>query len=348
MTAKPKKLLTLAAAALVLAGSALGFYYLWLRPPPVFSHPRIVTINNGEPFRQIASDLKHAGVVRSSIVLTIYAELSDTARRVQPGEYEFKGGERIPTVMGHLVNGDFLAVTVTLPEGLTLHQIAERLGEAGLVCPSAFEAAARRGALVRALGLAPLGAEGYLFPATYRFPPHATAREILETMLRRFYRVMTPEVQKRIFALGLTPSQLVTMASMIEKEAKMPGERRIIASVFYNRLRLHMPLQSDPTAEYSLQGENEPAAVAIRTPSIFNTYDFTGLPPGPIANPGLSSIKAALYPAKTNYLYFVARDNGTHIFSRTYKEQLHAIAMLKRQAPNASSDPGVGTSGRHR
>lgn len=337
-------LIALLACGALFAAVGFGFYYFWIAAPPVFPEARLVTVKKGETFRAVADDLAQAGVVRSSAVLMLYAELSDTARRILPGEYAFKGGERIPAVMGHLVRGDFLVITVTIPEGLTIHQIAERLGEAGLVCPYVFEAAARRGALVDALGMAPLGAEGYLFPATYRFPPDATVTDILGAMLERFYEVLTPRVEERMFELGLTPRKLVTIASMIEKEAKAPGERKLIASVFYNRLRLDMPLQSDPTAEYSLEGEKKPAAVAVRTPSIFNTYDFIGLPPGPIANPGLSSIKAALYPAHTDYLYFVARNDGTHIFSRTYEEHLRAIAALKRRARIAPPRSGVGTA----
>lgn len=337
------------ALCLLLAGALVfGFYYLWIVPPPVFSHPRLVTVRKGESFHAIADGLAHAGIVRSAAVLMLYADVSGTARRVRPGEYAFRGGERIPTVMDHLVRGEFLVVTVTIPEGLTVHQIAERLGEAGLACPSTFEAAARHGALIDALGLAPLGAEGYLFPATYHFPPHATVQEMLAAMLARFYEVLTPQVEERMFELGLTSRKLVTIASMIEKEAKAPGERRLIASVFYNRLRQDMPLQSDPTAEYSLEGEKKPAALAVRTPSVFNTYDFTGLPPGPIANPGLGSIEAALYAAHTDYLYFVARNDGTHIFSRTYQEHLRAIAEVRRGARVRASRPEVGVASDHR
>jgi UPF0755 protein len=129
------------------------------------------------------------------------------------------------------------------------------------------------------------------------------------------------------------------MASIVEKEAKIPGERALIASVFYNRLRLGMPLQSDPTAEYSFEGENHSAAAAVRVPSTFNTYSFAGLPPGPIANPGQRSIEAALYPAKSDYLYFVARDDGTHVFSKSYEEHQKAIAMLRKTVWHDAAKP---------
>jgi UPF0755 protein len=158
-------------------------------------------------------------------------------------------------------------------------------------------------------------------------------------MLTRFYEILTPAVEQRLFTLGLTTRQLVTMASIVEKEARVPSERPLIAGVFYNRLRLGMPLQSDPTAQYEATGEIAHAAAAVHTPSAYNTYSIVGLPPGPIANPGLSSIMAALYPDHTDYLYFVARSDGTHIFSKSFEEHQRAIAGLRRTA-RTSPPPG--------
>ena len=325
------------AVAIVVGGAYAAFSYYWLSPTEEFTPPREVTIEKGEPFRQIARALADAGVVRSALALRLYGEMSETARQIKPGDYAFNGGERIPDVMRHLVRGDFIVVTVTIPEGLTVHQIAERLAETGLVCEDEFEQAARAGAMVRALGLMPLGAEGYLFPATYRFSPHAKSNDVLAAMLARFYQVLTPAVEERMFEAGLDARRLVTMASIVEKEAKVPGERHLIAGVFYNRLRLKMPLQSDPTAEYALDGAKAPAATAVHTASAFNTYDFTGLPPGPIANPGLKSIEAALYPAHTEFLYFVAREGGTHVFSKSFGEHRRAIAIERKPAAGKSS-----------
>jgi len=318
--------------AIVLGGAYAAFSYYWLSPTEKFSPPRELTIEKGESFRQIVRALADAGVVRSELVLRLYGRMSQTASQIKPGDYAFNGGERIPDVMRHLVRGDFIVVTITIPDGLTVHQIAERVAETGLVCEDEFENAARDGAIVRALGLMPLGAEGYLFPATYKFSPHAKTNDVLAAMLARFYQVLTREVDKRMFAVGLDPRRLVTMASIVEKEAKAPAERPLIAGVFYNRLRLKMPLQSDPTAEYELDGAKESAASAVHTASAFNTYDFTGLPPGPIANPGLKSIEAALYPTQTDFLYFVAREGGTHVFSKSFGEHRRAIA-LERKSP---------------
>lgn len=339
MTKRTVMIVLFVVAAVAGCSALLGWYFLWLMPGPALTPRPIIQIDKGDSFRSIASRLQFARVVRSSTVLLIYAELSGTARRIKPGEYQFSGDERIPEVMRHLVRGDVISITVTIPEGLTVHDIAQRLGAAGLVCPPDLERAAREGRLVRALGLGPLGAEGFLFPATYKFPPDATNDRILAMMLSRFYEVITPEAQQRMFELGLNARELVTLASIIEKEARVAGERRLIASVFYNRLKLGMPLQSDPTAEYSFEGESEPAAAAVRIPSTFNTYAFAGLPPGPIANPGLPSIEAALYPAHTDYLYFVARNDGTHIFSRSFKEHEQAIALVRKVALPTPAHP---------
>jgi UPF0755 protein len=324
--------------ALVLA-LVVAWFYLWASPPPTLAPPAQVSIEKGQSFRSIARILQQAGVVRSSTAMVIYGALTGKARRIQPGDYEFKGGERIPEVMRHLVNGDFVSIVVTIPEGLTVHQIAERIAATGLVCQPDFEDAAHDGALIQALGLQPLGAEGYLFPATYKFSPRAKVNDVLSAMLMRFFQVLTPQAEDRMFQLGMTPRELVTMASIVEKEAKVAGERPLIASVFYNRIRLGMPLQSDPTAEYSFEGESESAAAAVRVPSTFNTYSFAGLPPGPIANPGQKSIEAALYPAKSDYLYFVARDDGTHVFSKSYQEHQKAIAMLRRTVWHDAAKP---------
>lgn len=334
-------------AIIAIGGGYSAFSYFWFSPTEQFARAREVTIEKGESFRQISRDLEEAGVVRSGLALRLYGRVSLTASQIKPGDYAFKGGERIPDVMRHLVDGDFMVVTISIPEGLTVHQIAERVGQSGLACQDEFEHAARGGPIVRALGLRPLGAEGYLFPATYRFSPHAKTDEVLKAMLARFYSVLTPEVEERMFAMGLDARRLVTMASIVEKEAKAPSERPLIAGVFYNRLRLNMPLQSDPTAEYGLDGAGESAASAVHSISAFNTYDFTGLPPGPIANPGLKSIEAALSPTQTEFLYFVAREGGgTHVFSKSFDSHKRVIAGEHREAGNRARGDPKGAAGK--
>ena len=318
---------------LVIAAIALAAGWLFaVRPPDRFGEPRVVSIRRGESFGAVAQRMAQAGVVRSALVLALYGKSSGRAAHVKPGDYAFPGGESLATLLRRLVNGDSMIIVITIPEGMTAHQIGERLAQAGLGCQSAFDAAVSDGRMVQALGLRGLGAEGFLFPATYRFSPLAKSDEILGTMIARFYELMTPRVQTRMFELGLDAQQLVTLASMIEKEAQMPVERALIASVFYNRLAVGMPLQSDPTALYNRAGETARAVSAVRTASAFNTYVIAGLPPGPIANPGLPAIEAALYPAHTDYLYFVARHDGTHLFSRSFEDHRRAIDAMRRSA----------------
>jgi UPF0755 protein len=322
----------IAAAVAGIAGLAIGLAVLIAsRPVPRFARPRIVSIRRGESFISAARNLKRTGVIRSAGLLLLYGEWERLATRIKPGDYAFEGGESLETVMLRLVMGDFMTVVVTIPEGLTIHEIGTRLEQAGLTCQGEFDEAAANGPITRAIGLDAMGAEGFLFPATYRFSPRARTNEVLAAMLERFYLLLTPAVEERMFELGIDIRQLVTLASIIEKEAKLPAERRLIASVFYNRLAAGMPLQSDPTAQYNSAGEQAPAATAVHTASAFNTYTILGLPPGPIANPGLSSIEAALYPANTDYLYFVARNDGTHVFSRSFEAHRRAVAERRRR-----------------
>lgn len=323
------KALSVGLVALLIALLAAELYHLWWQPGPPLSPARVVLVQPGQGLRVIAPRLSQQGVVPSALALEVLARVLGVTGQLKPGLYKFDGGESPSEILGHLVRGEALFITVTIPEGLTVHQIGQRLDAAGLVCAGQFEQAARRSPLIDALGLAPLGAEGYLFPATYRFPPNVSPQQVLAAMLARFTALLTPAVTKRIFDLGLTTDQLITLASMVEKEAKVPAERALIAGVFYNRLHLNMPLQSDPTAQYSFDGSQLPVLEAVHTPSPFNTYVIAGLPPGPIANPGQAAIEAALYPTPTNYLYFVARQDGTHIFSRSLKEHDRAIENLR-------------------
>ncbi len=325
---------TLATAAILVAGAAgaAGYYRYWISPAPALPAPRAVSVKRGDSLKSVARELEQAGVVRSALVTRLYAQFAGLSSRIKPGDYAFRGGERIPEVMLHLVNGDSIFVAITVPEGLTLHQIAEKLEQSGLVCDSDFEQQASSGPAVKALGLGWTGAEGFLFPATYKFSPTAGAQRIVVMMLKRFFSIWTPAVEQARFDRGLTSREIVTLASIIEKEARVAGERPLIAGVFYNRLRLGMPLGSDPTAQYNREGIAERALIAVHTRSDFNTYEFAGLPPGPIANPGWSSINAALHPAHSDYLYFVARADGTHIFSHTLAEHERAIASLRKPA----------------
>ena len=304
----------LVAAAFGLSAAASLFYFI-IRPTPVFVPPRIVSIDKGESVTSAARRLSRSGVITNFLAFILYAELTGQARRVKPGDYAFKGGEGIPEVLHHLVNGDFMVVTITIPEGMTVHQIGERLQAAGLACDSLFDRIALNGRLSQALGLGALGAEGFLFPATYHFSPLATSDQILAAMLERFYAVLTPQVEGRMFELGMSVRQLVTMASIVEKETGAENERSMIAAVIFNRLKKKMPLQMDPTVSYGFPNFVGPITKSdLRSMHLYNTYTHSGLPPGPICSPGKEAIFAVLNPADVKYLYFVSRNDGSHIF----------------------------------
>jgi UPF0755 protein len=210
---------------------------------------------------------------------------------------------------------------VTIPEGLAGQQIAELLADRGLVDRDRFVSLLRDRETLGRFGLEGESLEGYLFPDTYRVVKGLNEEAIAQRMVRRFQEMFGPEEQARARELQMTVPEVVTLASLIEREAHVPEERPLISSVFHNRLRRGMPLQSDPTVMYALSRFSGRLTKAnLQAPSPYNTYLRQGLPPGPIANPGRASIMAALYPASSRYLYFVSKNDGTHAFSTTLRE----------------------------
>ncbi|HYD48739.1 MAG TPA: endolytic transglycosylase MltG, partial [Terriglobales bacterium] len=217
---------------------------------------------------------------------------------------------------------------VTIPEGLTVRQIAAELEEAGFGGSDEYLCAAQDTGLLKEVGAPATGLEGYLFPDTYAFPLHTSPRDILRAMVRRFRdQVATLESHRQDSELG--ELEMLTLASIIEKETGLAPERAVIAGVFHNRLRVGMRLQSDPTAIYGWK-EGPPTAADLKVDNPYNTYIYAGLPPGPICNPGLAAMRAALSPAPTPYFFFVARPDGSHEFSTTLEEHNRAIAAIRR------------------
>ena len=242
-------------------------------------------------------------------------------------------------VLRRLESGRVVTHQVTIPEGFTALDIAQLLASERLADPVRFMALVGDPALATRLGLPGPTLEGYLFPDTYRLSRGMGEEEILQIMAARFRQVVPADIEARAERLQLDIRGVITLASLIEKEAKQDRERPIIAGVFLNRLRLSMPLQSDPTAVYGAPDPRRrvtPLDLQRKTP--YNTYQNPGLPPGPIANPGLSSILAVLSPARVSYLYFVAKNDGTHFFSRTLDEHTHAVRLyqVKDRSPESS------------
>lgn len=293
-----------------------------------------VVIPKGASVQDIGRLLHGQGLIRSPLVFRALAEWSGTAASLQAGEYDFSPGLTISEIIRRLARGEVVTYPFTIPEGYTVTQIADLLANQGLADRDRFLAAASRAELapvpIPDPGQVRYPLEGYLFPDTYRVPRGVSEPELVSLMVRRFREVFTPEMSGRSRELGLTPHQLVTLASIVEKETGVPEERPLVAGVFWNRLRRGMLLQADPTVRYAADNLDRPLSRRdLQVDSPYNTYRYPGLPPGPIANPGAAALQAVLQPTQTDYLYFVARGDGTHKFSRTLPEHLEAVRLYR-------------------
>ncbi len=276
----------------------------------------------------IARALKDGGVIRSRVAFLAVTVARGTRGHLLAGEYEFAPGLTLLEIVRRLEQGRGLVHETTIPEGYAGRQIAELLADKGLVDSDRFMSLLKDGKTLDQYGLGGGSLEGYLFPDTYRLVKGMSEEAIIHRMVRRFQEVFGPEEQARAKELDMSIPDVVTMASLVEREARVPEERPLISAVFHNRLRRGMPLQSDPTVLYALSRFSGPLTKAnLQAPSPYNTYVHQGLPPGPIANPGRASIIAALYPAASRFLYFVSKNDGTHAFSNTLREH---EAMVRR------------------
>ncbi len=292
--------------------------------------PRVVYIPRGSGGRRIAGALAEAGVVRSRWAFLALAVFRGDLRRLKPGEYQFALPATLGEVEAKVADGRTVIHAVTVPEGFTVYDVAGRLAAAGLADAARVQALARDAALIGRLGLDAPSLEGYLFPDTYRLTRGMTEEEILGLMVARFREVFGAAEDQRAQALGMPRHAVVTLASLIEKEARVDRERPLVSAVFHNRLRRNMPLQADPSILYTYPEKRGRLTTAdLRQADPYNTYTNPGLPPGPIANPGRASIQAALGPAEVNFLYFVAKPDGTHAFSRTLAEHARAVQRFR-------------------
>jgi UPF0755 protein len=287
------------------------------------------TVERGATGAQIGASLEERGILRDRRLFLLALRFRDDGRTVQAGEYRFAGPLSTIDVLEKLVSGDTFTFAVTIPEGLTLVETAELLAARGLAEQGALRSAFEERALVADLDAEAHDLEGYLYPTTYRFPRSVPPEELARTLVAQFKRIFHDERRAQTEKLGLTPREVVTLASVIEKETGLAEERPLIASVFSNRLRIGMPLQSDPTIIYALElagrFDGNLRRTDLELDSPYNTYRYPGLPPGPIASPGEASIRAVLEPAETSFLYFVSRNDGSHHFSSTYSEHLNAV-----------------------
>lgn len=325
--------LALAAMLIVLVGLLAAYLDIQRfaeRPPGGTAAEVFVTVDPGEGFAATAGKLQAAGLVTAPWRFQAYARLHGYTTRIQAGEYALRGDMPPRDVLEALAGGHIYLHRVTVPEGFTIRQIAALLEQAGLGTEREFLRLATDPAVAAAEELPADTLEGYLYPDTYYFPRSYGAREIVKTMVRRFQREINDAWRQRAAQLGLTLHQVVTLASIIEKETGSPEERHLISSVFHNRLRKGMRLETDPTVIYGLaEFDGNLTREHLRTPSPYNTYLIKGLPPGPIASPGRAALEAALFPADAGYLFFVSRQDGTHQFSTNWKA--HQQAVRKHQ-----------------
>lgn len=278
----------------------------------------------------IANLLKEEGIIHNRSLFLLLAMLRGSTDRLKAGEYEFTPSMGLLDVIRILEEGKVLVHRVTIPEGASIWQIATILNEEGLVERERFLELAMDSSVARFYVPEAETLEGFLFPDTYYFIKGVTAAEIIETVIQRFFHAFTSEDEFRARKLGMSVYQIVTLASIIEKEALVDREKPIIAGVFYNRLRRGMRLQADPTVLYGQEPRSRITRKDLRANHPYNTYVQNGLPPGPIANPGEAALKAALNPARIGYLYFVSKNDGTHHFSRTLKEHNQAVRKYQQ------------------
>ncbi|HEX7124367.1 MAG TPA: endolytic transglycosylase MltG [Thermodesulfobacteriota bacterium] len=318
---------------LVVATGAAAYGYLALSSPAgPAGATRVVEVPPGRPFAAVARDLEAAGVVRDGRLLAWYARLTGAAGRLKAGEYEFPSDASARDVLGRLVRGEVRQHQVTIPEGWTVREIASLLAAERLTEAEAFVARAEDPAFARSLGVPADRLEGYLFPDTYRFVRGLSPDQILRTMVAQYRANVSAELLAEAKAQGFSEHELVTLASIVEKETGQPHERPLVAAVFRNRLKRRMPLQSDPTVIYGIQdfdGNIRKSDLLTWTP--YNTYRIRGLPPGPIANPGRAALEATVRPAPVPYLYFVSRNDGTHIFATTLAEHERNVDRYQRR-----------------
>ncbi len=319
----------LAVAALIIMPS---YYYSLLYTPASRDGKNVtITIKSGSNFPAITRTLISAGILKNAKGFKLAARIKRAHRNIKAGEYELSGSMTPLEVLKAMTTGKVKYYSITFPEGYSIKEMAKTLDNAGIVRSEEFIEKARKEFLVEKLGFEGKSFEGYLFPDTYKFTKPMDAAEIIHMMTGKFNQVYGAAHKEKTKELGLTVSELITLASIIEKETGVTEEMPLISAVFHNRLRRGIALQSDPTVIYGIKDFNGNITKRdLRTKTAYNTYTFRGLPPGPIANPGRNAIEAALNPANVSYLYFVSRNNGTHHFSNTLKEHNRAVDKFQK------------------
>ena len=333
--------LTLAATALVVVAvvfAGLGFFFRTALQPyqPQNTTRVIIEVDRGKGPPSISRQLEAMQIVRNAKIFLYYGKFRGSWAKIKAGEYELSPSMTPAQIFDIFASGVSVARPFLVREGENMFEVAEKIQAKGFGPKERFLKLARDPAFIAKLGLdpPPKTLEGYLFPDTYLLQRKMTQEEILRAMVKRFEAAWTADDEQKAKALGLTRDQVITLASIVEKETGAPEERAIIAGVFHNRLAKKMKLQSDPTTIYGIwshyRGNLHKSDLLESTP--YNTYTVAALPAGPISNPGIEAIHATLNPAVHHYLYFVSKNDGTHTFTATYEDHAKAVAKFQLDA----------------
>ncbi len=331
-----KKRFAFVFTALVLAGILYGVVHIFM-PLPSEHQSVEIEIPKGATYRQVAEILSQNRIIRDKNLFLLLGRLYGIDRKIRAGYYSLSGPSNLLDLLELLRKGRIVEYDITVIEGDSLQEIAAKLSEKGILPERDFWQLATDKAFLVAHSIDAPSLEGFLFPDTYRIPKGADPKEVVEMMIHNLRDQFTEKLRARAAEIGMTEREVLTLASIIEKEAATDEERPLISAVYHNRLRKRIPLQADPTAIYGIKNWGEKiTADDLRRKSPYNTYIVNGLPPGPIASSGLKSIVAALYPADVPYMYFVSNNDGTHRFSVTAEEHAAAVRAYreKKQAEN--------------
>jgi UPF0755 protein len=334
-------------AAVVLL-TAIHFYIALFVPPTKEKNWKEIPVTEGMSFKAISATLRKEGIIRYRGYFELIGRMQGISRRVRVGYYGLSTNMSLWEVLEALRKGKIIEYEVVIPEGYNLYQIGWTLSGTPLISdPQQFIRLVKNKEYVRSLGVEADTLEGYLFPDTYYLPKGIRLEDIPRRMVQRFRTVFDDSHRSRALELGFTEQQILTLASIIEKEAKVPSERKLISAVYHNRLKQGMRLQADPTCVYGTKAwVTQVTKRDLKRPSPYNTYLHKGLPPGPIANPGEGAILAALYPESVDYLFFVAQGDGSHYFSKDYGTHERAVGRYrtnKRKALKLKAGQQTGT-----
>ncbi|MBN1227305.1 MAG: endolytic transglycosylase MltG [Deltaproteobacteria bacterium] len=331
-----KKRLLIYSISIFTLFSIMGLYftYFLISPSSKENKEKIFVIKKGAGLKKVAADLKREGLIKNQYLFILMAVIKRECANIKAGEYSLNLLMSPIDIFNVLISGAVKTYSLTIPEGFTAEQIAHSLEAKALMNKEKFIELVTDKNVAASYNINGPGLEGYLFPDTYIISKDMEGRDLIDIMVRRFKRVFKEEVGRQESTEGqsLSEREIVTLASIVEKETASPEERPLIASVFLNRLKRGMRLESDPTVIYGLKEfDGDLTRKNLLTPNPYNTYIIYGLPPGPIGNPGRGSLKAAINPAKTNYLYFVSKNNGTHYFSGTLSEHNRAVYKYQKK-----------------